>query len=243
MAISKNIDIPGSKKTSYAAQVEQNQSSGITENTLSFLPVPGPQGPQGPAGPKGDTGPAGPAGKDGKDGARGEKGNPGAPGKSYEPPYDQEVGWVSYGNSKIKPFFLGADKGDDGWVDVFIDGLGPKTNKLYLPKNSVEMYSGELRKINLRQLAVGSQLDITYNFTLTTFSNNTEVWARSFCVDADSSTTSFVASLKYQYEYDLSTTHRVYVTSEGQKTFGIIPQIRTDLDSMVNMKSIVISVF
>lgn len=243
MAISKNIDIPIGKKTSYAAQVEQTQLSSSTENTLSFLPVPGPQGPAGPQGLKGDIGPQGPAGKDGKDGKDGAKGPMGPAGKSYSVPYDQEVGWVSYGNQKSVNFFLGADKGDDGWVHVFVDGLGSKTNKLYLPKNSVDLYSGELRKINLRQLSLGAQVDITYNFSLTTFSNNTEVWARSFNVNQELSPTSFVASLKYQYEYDLSTTHRVFIQNEQQLNSGIMPQIRTDLDSMVNMKSIVISVF
>jgi hypothetical protein len=243
MAISKSMDFPNSQKISYAEQVQQNQNNNSVENTLSFLPVPGPQGPAGPQGVKGDAGPQGPAGKDGKDGKDGAKGPMGPAGKSYSPPYDQEVGWVSYGNQKDKNFFLGADKGDDGWVQVFIDGLGPKTNKLYLPKNSVELYNSELRKINLRQLALGAQVDITYNFSLTTFSNNTEVWARSFCVSPDLSPTSFVASLKYQYEYDLSTTHRVFIQNEQQRNNGIIPQIRTDLDAMVNMKSIVISVF
>ena len=59
MAVSKAMDFPSSKKSSYAAQVEQSQSSPYQENTLSFLPVPGPQGPQGPTG------------KDGKDGNQG----------------------------------------------------------------------------------------------------------------------------------------------------------------------------
>ena len=69
MAVSKSMDFPGAKKSSYAAQVEQSQSSNYQENTLSFLPVPGPVGPQGPAGrdgkdgKPGDVGPEGPEGK------------------------------------------------------------------------------------------------------------------------------------------------------------------------------------
>lgn len=246
MAVSKSMDFPTSKKSSYAAQVEQSQIGSSQENTLSFLPVPGPQGPEGPVGPRGPEGPIGKSGKDGKDGldgARGERGIPGKDGNSYNPPYSQEVGWASYGNAVLKPFSLGADKGDDGWVSVYIDGNGPKTNKLYLPKDSVELYNVNSGKINIRHLAVGSQLDITYNFELTTFSSNTEVWARSYMLNQESSATSFVASLKYQYEYELSTTHKVFIENEQQKNAGIIPQLRTDLDSMATIKSIVISVF
>ena len=62
MAASKSMDFPGAKKSSYAAQVEQSQSSPYQENALSFLPVPGPQGPQGPPG------------RDGRDGEKGEQG-------------------------------------------------------------------------------------------------------------------------------------------------------------------------
>ena len=50
MASSKSMDFPGAKKSSYAAQVEQSQSSPYQENALSFLPVPGPSGAEGPQG-------------------------------------------------------------------------------------------------------------------------------------------------------------------------------------------------
>ena len=74
MAVSKSMDFPSGKKSSYAAQVEQSQASPYQDNSLSFIPVPGPEGPVGPAGkdgspgPEGKMGPQGPAGPTGKDG-------------------------------------------------------------------------------------------------------------------------------------------------------------------------------
>lgn len=81
MAASKSMDFPGAKKSSYAAQVEQSQATGLLDNTLSFIPVPGPVGPQGPAGRDGKDGKEGPQGPEGKPGP---KGAPGATGKDGE---------------------------------------------------------------------------------------------------------------------------------------------------------------
>ena len=242
MSVSKSMDFPGAKKSGYASQVKQSQETSLN-NELSFLPVPGPQGPQGPKGDKGDPGIPGTPGKDGERGPKGEKGAAGKDGNSYDPVYKQEVGWASYVNSKLENFSLGADKGDDGWVSVYISELDKKTNRLYLPKGSTELYNKETRRVNLRPLALGSQLDVTYNFSLTTFSNNTEVWVRSFMGDSENSVSSFVASLKYQYDYELSTTHRIYLENDKQLAEGVVPQIRTDLAAMANLRSIVISVF
>ena len=53
MSVSKSMDFPGSKKSSYAAQVAQ--STGVTiEPSVGYIPVPGPQGPTGNPGPKGE---------------------------------------------------------------------------------------------------------------------------------------------------------------------------------------------
>ena len=82
MAASISMDFPGAKKSSYAAQVEQSQSLPYQENTLSFLPVPGPVGPQGPAGRDGKDGKEGPVGPEGKEGQKGPQGPSGKDGKS-----------------------------------------------------------------------------------------------------------------------------------------------------------------
>ena len=74
MAVSKSMDFPGAKKSSYAAQVEQSQASPTVDNALSFLPVPGPVGPQGPAGRDGKDGKEGPEGPEGKTGPKGAQG-------------------------------------------------------------------------------------------------------------------------------------------------------------------------
>ncbi len=242
MSVSKSMDFPVSNKSGYASQVKQSQEV-LSNPEISFLPVPGPEGPRGPKGEAGERGPQGLPGKDGEPGPKGERGTPGKDGRSYDPVYEQEVGWASYGNTATDFFVLGATKGDDGWVSVFINGKGSKTNKLYLPKDKTDLYNVEAKRINLKHLSLGAQISITYNFTLTTSSNNTEVWMRSYSEDTDESVTSFVASLKYQYEYELSTTHKVNIVSDTQKHAGIIPQIRTDLDAVATVKSIVISVF
>jgi hypothetical protein len=242
MAVSKSMDFPGAKKSGYASQVKQSQEV-LSNSEVSFLPVPGPEGPRGPKGEAGERGLQGLPGKDGEPGPKGERGTPGKDGRSYDPVYDQEVGWASYGNTSTDFVTLGATKGDDGWVSVSINGKGTKTNRLYLPKDKIDLYNIEAKRINLKHLSLGSQISITYNFTLTTFSNNTEVWMRSYSEYTGESVTSFVASLKYQYEYELSTTHRVNIVSDAQKHAGIIPQIRTDLDAVATVKSIVVSVF
>ena len=53
MAVSKSMSFPNEKKLSYSDQVTINQGTVSPENTLQFLPVPGPMGPQGPKGEPG----------------------------------------------------------------------------------------------------------------------------------------------------------------------------------------------
>ena len=116
MAASKSMDFPSAKKSGYAAQVEQNQNT-YQENTLSFLPVPGPQGPQGPAGrdgKDGKDGSVGPQGPEGQKGQKGEKGSSGQNGLSSLSSSGQQAGWASYTNSLDKPVKLGISQGDDG---------------------------------------------------------------------------------------------------------------------------------
>jgi hypothetical protein len=232
MAISSSMDFPiSNKKKGYASLANP-------EPTSSYIPVPGPQGEQGPAGPKGSPGKDGEPGKDGKPGP---KGDPGKNGKTS--PSDQSPGWALYENSDLINFRLGATKGDDGWVTFYVDGKGKNSNNKFIPENGVDLYNAESRRINLKNLKVGALLDVTYTFEITTFSSNTEVWCRSFFPNMDRDQVSFVANLKYEYTYELSTTQKIYVSTEKEKIQGILPQLRTDLDAIATIKSIHISVY
>lgn len=232
MATSSNIEFPTS---GYASKVKESQSP----QEATFFAVPGPQGPpgkdgkQGPKGEKGDPG-------DSIVGPPGPKGLPGKDGKSYFPSYDQNVGWALYKNKNNNPIPTGAERGDDGWVSLYIN---PQSSiESFLPEGSVSLYTSELRKINTRGLKVGAQIKITYEIEVITFNSNTEVWMKSQFHGLEESTTTFCANLKYQHNYEMTITHNMAVFSEAHKTAGIIPQIRTDLDSAVKLKSIYISV-
>ena len=248
MAVSKSMDFPGAKKTSYASQVEQSQAISNPDNTLTFLPVPGPVGPQGPAGrdgkdgKDGKDGSIGPQGPEGSKGPRGEKGNPGVDGRTYLPVYEQKTGWAKYDNLNKENFRLGADRGVDGWVDFYVDGKGPRTNEMYLPENGVALYNIASRRLNFRNLKLGSRVQVTYNFDITTFGNNTEIWLRSYFPESEDGYVSFVASLKYQYTYELSTTHTFVVDNQIDKQSGVSPQLRSDLEAIATIKSIHVSV-
>lgn len=231
MSVSKNMDFP---KSDYASAVKKSQQQ--TSEPI-FIPVPGPQGEPGP---KGDIGPQGLPGLKGE---KGDKGDPGKDGKSYLPSYGQSVGWAQYGNKNAKMFKLGSTQGTDGWVDIFVDGIGEDTIKDFLPNNVTDLYTISSRRINLRPLQLGTQLLITYNFQIETFYANTEVWCRSLFPKTNKNISSFVASLKHQYVYDLSCTQLISVTSLADQSSGIIPQLRTDMDAVSTIKSIYISVF
>lgn len=241
MAISKNMDFPTSNKA-YSSKVDQLQSS----QQLTFLPVPGPigetgkQGPQGIQGIQGEQGPKGSKGDPGKNGINGKDGQD---GKSYFPIYEQNAGWANYKNKSDKQFKLGADEGDDGWVSMFIDPKDQESIEDYLPENSVSLYNANNRRINLKGLKLGSQIQISYSFEVTTFSANTEIWARSLFVNSENSVSSFVANLKYDYTYELSVTHNMFLTSETDRINGIVPQLRSDNIAIAKVKFFYISVF
>ena len=241
MAISKSMDSP-IKKSNYADQVAQSQ---IQENTLSFLPVPGPQGPegrkgdkgdtgaQGPQGPKGDKGDIGPAGKDGKNGIN---------GKSVLSPSEQQIGWGIYENGKNNKIKTGIQEGTDGWASLIMVGLGEKTNERFLPKGSVSLWNEYSKKINFRTLEVGSIITIRYNLNLTTSLNNTEVWFRTLLFNEEDSPISYVGNLKYQYDYEFSVEQTICIIDEESKNFGAVPQIRTDNACEAILKSVYITV-
>lgn len=107
----------------------------------------------------------------------------------------------------------------------------------------MSLYNPNTRRLNLRGLKLGSQIQITYNFEITTMSSNTEVWCRSIFKGSEREYTSFLASFKYQHTYDVSTTHNLCITSIPDRELGIVPQVRSDMDASLKMKSIYISVY
>jgi hypothetical protein len=240
MAASKSMDFPGAKKSSYAAQVEQSQSSSYQENALSFLPVPGPVGPQGPAGKDGKDGKDGNTGPQGPEGQKGQKGEKGQNGQSSLSSSGQQAGWAAYFNDKPAAIRLGANKGEDGWVNLYM--VSESSNEQFLPDNCVSLWNSHARSLNFKGLKIGSQVFATYVFELTTFVPNTEVWLRTFFPLDDMEVSSLVGSFKYQNVYDLSVTQQFFI--ENQKIWGTaaVPQIRTDFDSSVILKSIYVSV-
>jgi hypothetical protein len=236
MATSSNIDFPASNSP-YASKVKESQ---VPQDGV-FFAVPGPQGPEGKQGPKGDKGERGSNGADGPAGPRGERGYAGKDGKSYFPKYEQNAGWALYKNKNTNTTPTGATRGEDGWVQLFINSDNP--NESFLPEGSASLYSNDIRKINTRALKVGSQVQITYDIEVITFGSNTEVWMKSEFFGLDDSTTTFCANLKYQHTYEMSVTHNLVVSSEQHKNAGIVPKIRTDLDSAAKIKSIYVSVY
>jgi hypothetical protein len=229
------MDFPVTNKNSYTSKVENSKS--LIENP-TFLAVPGPQGIQGK---QGIQGPQGLPGKDGIQGPKGDRGIPGKDGKSYITVYDQDPGWASYESLDPVEIKSGSNKGVDGWVTLSINKKSVSEEK-YLPKGSVSLYNPETKAINLKGLKLGSQVNITYGFIISTIHANTEVWARSYFINNSREITSFVASLKYQHEYFVSETHSIFLKEESDKRSNIVPQIRTDFDALIKLKSIHISV-
>jgi hypothetical protein len=236
MAVSKSMDFPGAKKSSYAAQVEQSQTSPYQDNSLSFVPVPGPEGPPGPAGkngaqgPEGKMGPQGPAGPTGKD------------GKSSISASGQQPGWASYTNTINKPIKLGISEGDDGWVTLILDTKDKTQNETYLPKGCTSLWNSHQRALNFHGIKEGSQVSVTYNFELTTYTSNTEIWLRTYFASNDQEFVQFVGSLKYQNTYSLSVTQNIFIEDQAMWGNGAVPQIRTDFDASVIFNSVYVSV-
>lgn len=232
------MDFPSSKKTNYSKLAQQVQQP---EAAVSYIPVPGPQGPKGEPGSAGVRGEKGEKGDRGEKGEPGQRGEPGKDGKTYLPVYNQDVGWAKYINSRQLPVKTGANFGIDGWVNLVIDAEITKNEK-FLPRGAVSLYNSEGKKINLKGLQVGSQVTVTYNFSLETFSNNTELWIRTYFPTIEESVNTLVGTLKYQFDYELSVTQKFYVENDSLRIGGAVPQIRTDMDALVITKSIEISV-
>jgi len=236
MASSKSMDFPGAKKSSYAAQVEQSQSSPYQENALSFLPVPGPSGAEGPQGREGKQGPIGPRGE------KGERGPAGENGLSSLSPSGQQSGWASYTNTIDRPTSLGISYGDDGWVTLVLDTKEKTQNEKYLPEGCTSLWNSHQRALNFHGIKQGSQVFVTYNFELTTYTSNTEVWLRTYFTSNKQEFVQFVGSLKYQNVYNLSITQQIFIEDQAMWGNGAVPQIRTDFDASVILNSVYVSV-
>ena len=236
MAVSKSMDFPGAKKSSYAAQVEQSQASPYQDNSLSFVPVPGPEGPPGPAGKNGSQGP------EGKMGPQGPAGPTGKDGKSSISASGQQPGWASYTNTIDKPIKLGISEGDDGWVTLILDTKDKTQNETYLPKGCTSLWNSHQRALNFHGIKEGSQVSVTYNFELTTYTSNTEIWLRTYFASNDQEFVQFVGSLKYQNTYNLSVTQNIFIEDQAMWGNGAVPQIRTDFDASVIFNSVYVSV-
>lgn len=232
------------KKSNYAAQVEQSNLN-IENNSLTFLPVPGPQGEKGPKGDKGDSGEQGiqgvqgPKGDPGKDGKNGKNG---IDGKSILSPSGQMIGWGYYESGTQKQTRTGIDQGMDGWVSVILQGTSENNNEEYLPIGNVSLWNTNTGKLNFKTLNVGSIVTICYNVALTTYLTNTEVWLKTFIGQDEGSPVSYVGNLKYQYDYEFTVEQKIFIEDSKIKNFGAIPQIRTDNSCEAILKSVYISV-
>ena len=240
--MAKSMDFPeAAKRKKYSDNTEPS----LIVDPQMYIAVPGPQGEPGPRGQKGDSGdvgPQGPKGDKGDPGKDGKDGKNGIDGKNILSPSEQNIGWALYDNQNRINIRLGATKGDDGWVNFSVDALGKNTNEKFLPKESVGLWNPETKRINFKTLNIGAIITIRYNIELSTFSNNTEVWARTLCNNLETSPTSYVGNLKYQFDYDFSIEQHLFLEDKAMQVFGGIPQLRTDNDSSAVIKSIHIAV-
>ena len=233
------------KKKNYLDAVK---SSTPQELDKTYIAVPGLQGEtgltgaKGDKGDKGDTGPQGPKGDQGKPGPQGERGEPGKGAEGYDSPSGQYPGWAYYKNVSDKTTILGPQRGDDGWVSLDFYPDINLSNESYLMKNHNSLWLSDINMFNFKALKIGAKVDIRYDFTITTESNYTELWIRTFNEKYHNSPISYVANLKYQYSYDMSYFQTVYIDDQRIKGYGARPQARTDSESNLLLKGIYISV-
>ena len=244
--MAKNMESPQPlRKKNYLDAV---QSSNPQELDKQYIAVPGLQGATGLTGPKGDKGdrgdpgPEGPKGDQGRPGPQGERGEPGKGGEGYDSPSGQYPGWVYYKNESNKLSILGPQRGDDGWVSLNFYPNLESSNQDYIMKNTNQLWLSDTNMFNFKSLKLGAKVDIRYDFTITTDSNYTELWIRTFNEKYLNSPTSYVANLKYQYSYDMSFFQTVYIDDQRIKSYGSRPQARTDSESTLWLKGIYISV-
>ena len=244
--MAKSMDFP---KKKYAETVQLTQES-IQGNT-EYIAVPGitgekgdpgPQGPPGPEGPRGERGIQGKEGKPGADGPQGPKGDPGTSnGERYESKSGQYPGWAYYENKSKIQIHLGPNRGDDGWVNILMDDDVNNNILKFLPEGSVSLWNSATQRINFKQLKVGTRVDIRYDIALTTDTNSTEAWIRTYIPKVESPT-GYIGMLKYKYPYEMSINQTLYVDLSKIKSEGGIIQARADNESTIMLKGMYISV-
>ena len=238
--MAKSMDFPNVPKKKYSQTVQ--------ESGIQYVAVPGIQGYQGDQGLTGDKGDQGPQGEKGDKGGtgpqgpRGERGDPGKGAEGYDSVSGQYPGWAQYKNKNLKEVRLGPERGDDGWVSIDFEKNEEESNETYLPKMSTSLWNDVAKSFNFKGLKVGSKVDIRYDFTLTTYMNNTEVWARVFIPDYKKINTGYVGTLKYQYSYDMSYSQTIYIDAQRAKSLGGAIQFRADNESNITLNDIYISI-
>ena len=241
--MAKSMDFP---KPKYSDAIKTNKGNDF--GNVEYVAVPGIQGEKGEVGPTGPQGIEGPRGergiqgKDGKEGPQGPKGDPGkGSGQGYESPSGQYPGWAYYENKNKKIIFLGPDRGEDGWVNVLMDDNQDNNILRFLPDGSVSLWNSVTQRINFKQLKVGAKVDIRYDIALTTDSNNTEAWIRTYIPKVESPT-GYIGMLKYKYPYEMSISQTLYVDLSKIRSEGGIIQARADNESTIFLKGMYISV-
>jgi len=238
--MAKSMDFPNVPKKKYSQTVQ--------ESGIQYVAVPGIQGYQGDQGPKGDKGDQGPQGEKGDKGStgpqgpKGERGDPGKGAEGYDSVSGQYPGWAQYKNKNLKEVRLGPERGDDGWVSIDFEKNEKESNETYLPKMSTSLWNDVAKSFNFKGLKIGSKVDIRYDFTLTTYMNNTEVWARVFIPDYEKINTGYVGTLKYQYSYEMSYSQTIYIDVQRAKSLGGTIQFRADNESSIILNDIYISI-
>jgi hypothetical protein len=237
--MAKSMDFPDtSKKKKYLEAIQQTQET-------QYIAVPGIQGEKGEPGIPGPAGPVGPIGPQGVEGPRGPKGDRGEPGKGaegYDSTSGQYPGWVYYKNKNLNEIRLGPERGDDGWVSINFMKNENMSNETYIPKGSNTLWNDESKNFNFKTLKLGAKIDVRYDFTITTYMNNTEVWVRSFIPEFEKMPIGYISTLKYQYSYDMSFLQTMYLESQRIKNLGGSIQFRADSESNIVLNGLYISV-
>ena len=240
--MAQSMESPQPLKRKGYSQAIQESSAMQPPDLKEYIPVPGMNGERGEKGPKGDSGPQGPKGDTGKTGPQGPRGEPGRGGEGYDSPSGQHPGWAYYKNNSNRATNLGPERGDDGWVSINFTTDPDFYIEEYIPEGLTSLWLPDINVFNFKGLKVGTKVDIRYDLTITTNSNYTDLWFRTFNEKYENSPTSYVANLKYQYSYDISVLQTVYVDSQRIKSYGLKPQARTDLESSILLKGIYISI-
>ena len=246
--MAQSMDSPQPLKRKGYSQAIQESAVQQPADLKEYIPVPGMNGERGEKGPKGDsgekgeTGPQGPKGDTGKAGPQGPRGEPGKGAEGYDSASGQYPGWAYYKNNSDRPTSLGPERGDDGWVSINFNANLALSVQDYIPKGLASLWLSDVGMFNFKGLKVGAKVDIRYDLTITTNSNYTDLWFRTFNEKYDNSPTSYVANLKYQYSYDISVLQTVYIDNQRIKSYGLKPQARTDLESSILLKGIYLSI-